>query len=64
MAVRDPRTEWLRVKIYRGMTPQRRMRLTFDLMDMAQRSMIANIKLMHPSITDAELIGCVSNSGF
>ncbi len=55
MAVRDPRTEWLRVKIYRSMTPQHRMRLALDLMDMAQRSALANIKLRHPRIADAEL---------
>ena len=52
MAVRDPRTEWMRVKIYRGMTPQRRMQLALDLMDMARRSAIANIKLMHPQIDE------------
>lgn len=55
MAVRDPRTEWVRVQIYRGMTPQRRMQLALNLMDMARRSAIANIKMMHPNIDEQGL---------
>ena len=52
MAVRDPRTEWIRVKIYRGMTPQHRLRLALDLTDMARRSAISNIRQMHPGIDE------------
>ena len=52
MAVRDPHTEWIGVKIYRGMTPQHRLRLALDLTDMARRSAISNIKKMHPGIDE------------
>jgi hypothetical protein len=55
MAVRDPRTEWLRVKIYRSMTPQKRVKLALDLIDMARRSAVANIKLMYPEIDEQGL---------
>ena len=52
MAVRDPRTEWMRVKIYRGMTPQHRLRLALDLTDMARRTATSNIEQMHPAIDE------------
>ena len=55
MAVRDPKTEWLRVKIYRGMTPQRRMQLALELMDTAQSAASASIKAMQPGIGGMEL---------
>ena len=52
MVVRDPPTEWIRVKICRGMTPQHRLRIALDLNDMARRSAISNIKQMHPGIDE------------
>ncbi len=55
MAVRDPSTEWLRIQIYRGMTPQRRMQLALDLMDMAQGITLSGIRATHPDLNAVEL---------
>lgn len=48
MAVRDPRTEWMRVKIYRGMTPQQRLDIVCSLNQTNRELAMSNIREMHP----------------
>lgn len=55
MAVRDPQSEWLRVQIYRRMTPQERVQRALNLMAMTRSAAITNIRMMHPGISDADV---------
>ena len=55
MAVRDPRTEWLRVKIYRGMTPQKRLDIVCSLNQTMRELAMGNIRHAHPDWTQAEV---------
>lgn len=55
MAVRDPRTEWLRVKIYRGMTPARRAQIIYSLNQTMRELSLAIIRQMHPDWSAEEM---------
>ena len=55
MAVRDPETEWLRVQIYRKMTPQQRIMIAANIyedgVDMVRSSIVDH----RPNISQEEL---------
>ena len=55
MAVRDKRTEWLRVKIYRRMTPAQRVQIICSLNQTMRDLSLANIKHGHPDWSAEEL---------
>ena len=55
MAVRDPRTEWMRVKIYRGMTPQRRLDIVCSLNQTNRDLAMSNIQQTHPNWSPEEM---------
>ncbi|MCB0060643.1 MAG: hypothetical protein KDE19_00950 [Caldilineaceae bacterium] len=55
MAVRDPKTEWLRVQIYRNMTPQQRILIAAQLYEDGVDTVRSAILDRHPNITPKEL---------
>jgi len=55
MAVRDKRTEWLRVKIYRGMTPSQRVQIICSLNQTMRDLSLADIRRAHPDWTAEEV---------
>lgn len=55
MAVRDAQTEWLRVKIYRQMTPQQQMRLAAQLYEEGIANLRAAILDRTPDLAPEEL---------
>ena len=55
MAVRDPKTEQIRVDIYRKMTPQERMLIAAQLYEEGIANMRAAILDRHPDFSTSEL---------
>ena len=55
MAVRDSRTEWLRVKVYRDMTPQKRLDIVCSLNQTMRELALGNIRRVHPDWTLADV---------
>jgi len=55
MAVRDPQTEWLRVQIYRQMSPQQRMWLAAQMYEDSISIIRSAILDRHPHLTQYEL---------
>jgi len=55
MAVRDPKTEQLRVDIYRQMTPQARILIAAQMYDDAMANMRSAILDRHPEYDEIEL---------
>lgn len=55
MAVRDSRTEWLRVKLYRKMTPQERLQAAAELFEGGIDLVRSSILSRHPDISPKEL---------
>lgn len=55
MAVRDPRTEQLRVDIYRQMTPQARILMAAQMYEEGIANMRAAILDRHPEYDETEL---------
>jgi len=55
MAVRDPKTEQMRVNIYRQMTPQKRMLIAAQLYEDGIANMRSAILDRHPDFSEIEL---------
>ena len=55
MAVRDRRTEWLRVQMYRRMTPQERIRIAAQLFEDGVSIVRSSILDRNPEISEEEL---------
>ncbi len=55
MAVRDPQTEWLRVQLYRQMTPQQRMWIAAQMYEDGVDIARASILDRYPNISPEEL---------
>ncbi len=55
MAVRDPKTEQIRVNIYRQMTPQHRMLIAAQLYEEGIANMRAAILDRYPNFSEIEL---------
>ena len=55
MAVRDPKNEWLRVKIYRNMTSQQRILLAAQMYEDGITMVRSSILDRHPDISQQEL---------
>jgi hypothetical protein len=55
MAERDPKTERLRVEIYRRMTPQQRIEIAFEMIHEATEMVRASIRLRQPDISEDDL---------
>lgn len=55
MAVRDPKTEWLRVEIYRRMTPQQRIAIALEMTHEAIEMVRASIRYRQPDISEDDL---------
>lgn len=55
MAVRDPETEWLRVQIYRRMTPQQRLAIALEMSAAEVEMVRASIHYRRPDISEDEL---------
>lgn len=55
MAVRDPETEWLRVQIYRNMTPQERMWIAAQMYEDGVAIVRAAILDRQPGLSPQEL---------
>jgi hypothetical protein len=55
MAVRDEQVEWLRVELYRRMTPQQRMRIAARLFEDGISIVRSSILDRHPDIDPHEL---------
>ena len=55
MAVRDPKNEWLRVKIYRNMTSQQRILLAAQMYEDGINMVRSSILDRHPDISQQEL---------
>ena len=55
MAVRDLKTEWLRIKIYRNMTPQQRILMAAQMYEEGVAMARSAILDRHPKITQVEL---------
>jgi hypothetical protein len=55
MAVRDPKTEWLRVQIYRKMTPQQRIMIAAQLYEDGISILRASILDRYPDLTPEAL---------
>lgn len=54
MAVRDPKTEWLRVKGYRAMTPQRRFAIAQELVKTGRVTVARAIRRQRPDLSPRE----------
>ncbi len=55
MAVRDKRTEWLRVQIYRSMTPEQRLEIAAQMYEDGVEMVRDSIRYLHPDM-DAEAV--------
>jgi hypothetical protein len=55
MAVRDPETEWLRVQIYRQMTPEQRVWIAAQMYEESVAIVRSSILDQRPDITPDEL---------
>jgi hypothetical protein len=55
MAVRDKRTEWLRVELYRRMTPQQRILVAAQMFEDGVSIVRSSILDRHPDIDPHEL---------
>ena len=55
MAVRDKETEWLRVQLYRRMTPQQRILIAAQLFEDGVSIVRSSILDQHPDISPEEL---------
>jgi hypothetical protein len=55
MAVRDPQTEWLRVQIYRCMTPAERMEIAARMYEDSVSLVRSSILQRRPGISAEEL---------
>ena len=55
MAVRDPKNEWLRVKIYRSMTSQQRILLAAQMYEDGINTVRSSILDRRPDISQEEL---------
>lgn len=55
MAVRDKETEWLRVQLYRRMTPQQRILIAVQLFEDGVSIVRSSILDQHPDISPEEL---------
>ena len=55
MGVRDPETEWLRVQLYRQMTPQERIQLAAEMFEDGVSIVRSSILDRHPDIAEEEL---------
>jgi hypothetical protein len=55
MAIRDERTEWLRVQMYRRMTPEERVNIAARMFEDAVSIVRASILDHHPDISPADL---------
>ncbi len=55
MAVRDERTEWLRVQLYRRMTPQQRILIAAQMFEDSISIVRSSIIDRHPDIGSEEL---------
>ena len=55
MAVRDPKTEQLRIEIYRNMTPQERMLIAAQLYEDGIANMRAAILDRGPNLSEREI---------
>lgn len=54
MAVRDPKTEWIRVQGYRAMTPQRRFEIAQELIRSARGTVERAIHSQRPNLSDVD----------
>jgi hypothetical protein len=55
MAVRDPQTEWMRVQLYRKMTPQQRFWIGAQIYEEGVAIVRSSIRYRHPNISSEEL---------
>lgn len=55
MAVRDEQTGWMRVQMYRRMTPQQRIRIAAQLFEGAVSIVRSSVLNRHPEISADEL---------
>lgn len=55
MAVRDPNTEWVRVQIYRRMTPAERMNIAARMYDDAVALVRSSILFRNPDLPPDDL---------
>jgi len=55
MAARDKRTEWLRVQLYRRMTPQQRILIAAQMFEDGISIVRSSILDRHPDISPEEL---------
>ena len=55
MAVRDPATEWVRVQVYRRMTPAERMEIAAQMYDDAIALVWSSLLCRTPDIAPADL---------
>lgn len=55
MAVRDPKTERLRVEIYRSMTPEQRMWIAAQIYEEGIANMRSAILDRHPNFSEEEI---------
>lgn len=55
MAIRDKRTEWLRVRLYRRMTPQQRILIAAQLFEDGVSIVRSSILDRYPDISPEEL---------
>jgi Rv0078B-related antitoxin len=55
MAVRDPKTEWLRVQVYRRMTPAERMEIAARMFEDGVLLVRSSILHRYPGISPDEL---------
>mgnify|MGYP001618047473 FL=1 len=53
--MRDPRTEWIRVQIYRRMTPQQRLQIVCSLNQTMRELALSNIGSAHPAWSPLEV---------
>jgi hypothetical protein len=54
MAVRDPKTEWLRVKSYRAMTPKQRLEIAQRLVETGRLTVARAIQRQRPNLSARE----------
>jgi hypothetical protein len=55
MAIRDPQTEWLRVQLYRSMSPQQRMWIAAQLYEDGVAIVRSSIQDRWPDLSPADL---------
>jgi len=55
MAVRDPKTEWVRVQIYRRMTPAERIEIAARMYEDAVSLVRSSVLYRHPGISPEDL---------